>query len=187
MANKKIGIVLGSFRNGSFNKSLADYIFETLQNKGIDAEFVEYRNIPILEQDTEYPTPKEVTDVREQVANLDGLWIVSPEYNGSYPALVKNLLDWLSRPAKPFDFETPTVINSLPTTVSAAAGSTKAKFVRAQILGLLAYIRTNVMPGEGVGLQIPAEAWQTGKFTLSDDQKEEVNNQIDEFINFINN
>ncbi|MBF0713352.1 NAD(P)H-dependent oxidoreductase [Gemella sp. GH3] len=186
MTNKKIGIVVGSFRKGSFNKTLADYIFETLENKGIEAEFVEYRNVPILEQDTEYPTPKEMSDIRNQVSKLDGLWIVSPEYNGSYPALLKNLLDWLSRPAKQFDFETPTVINSLPTTVSGAAGSTKAKFVRAQILGLLAYIRTNVMPGDGVGLQIPQEAWQTGEFILSDEQKEEINNQVNEFINFIN-
>ena len=183
--SKKIVIAVGSFRKGSFNQTLANYIKESLESEGVVAEFLDYRNVPILEQDSEYPTPKEVVAVREQVANANGLWVVSPEYNGSYPALLKNVLDWLSRPAKPFDFETPTVLNGLPTTVSGAAGSTYAKFVRANVLTLLAYIRTNVMSGEGVGLRLPAEAYQTGVFELTDEQKAEIDAQVKQFVEFI--
>lgn len=183
--SKTIAIAVGSFRKNSFNQSLANYIAESLERQGITAKFLDYRNLPILEQDTEYPTPAEVVAIREEIAKVDGLWFVSPEYNGSYPALLKNLIDWLSRPAKPFDFETPTVINGLPTTVSGAAGSTFAKFVRAQISGLTTYVRMNTMPGEGVGLQLPAEAWQTGIFELSVEQKAEIDAQVAEFIKFI--
>ncbi|MBF0716125.1 NADPH-dependent FMN reductase [Gemelliphila palaticanis] len=183
--SKKILIAVGSFRKGSFNQSLADYVKVSLEKAGVTAEFLDYKSVPLLEQDTEFPTPAAVEAVRAEVAKADGLWVVSPEYNGSYPAVLKNLLDWLSRPAKAFDFETPTVIANKPVTVSGAAGSTQAKFVRAQLSGLFSYIRMNPMPGEGLGLTLPAEAWQTGTFELSAEQKELVDKQVAEFLAFI--
>ncbi len=184
--SKTILLAVGSFRKQSFNKSLANYIAETLEKEGVTAKFLNYRNLPILEQDTEYPTPQEVIDIRNEVRNADGLWIVTPEYNGSYPALLKNLLDWLSRPEKQFDFETPTVINGLATTASSAAGSTKAKFVLENVHTLLKYIRTNVMTGNGVGIQMSQETWQTGELKLTEEQKEQINEQVLQFIKFIN-
>lgn len=62
----------------------------------MNVEFLNYRDVPLLEQDTEFPAPQSVKDVREQVGKADAVWVVSPEYNGSYPAVLKNLLDWLS-------------------------------------------------------------------------------------------
>ena len=183
--SKKIIITVGSFRKGSFNQSLADYIKVSLEKVGAKAEFLDYRDVPLLEQDTEFPVPSAVEKVRNQIATADGVWIVSPEYNGSYPAILKNVFDWLSRPAKQFDFETPTVINGKAVTFSAAAGSTEAKFVRGQLKGYLPYIRMNVLPGDGVGLQIPAEAWQTGVFELSAEQKEAIDKQVADFLAFI--
>lgn len=183
--SKKITMIVGSFRNGSFNQSFANYIADSFKKEGAEVEFLNYRNLPLLEQDTEFPTPAEVTSIREQVAKADALFIVSPEYNGSYPAVLKNLLDWLSRPAKAFDFETPTVINGKPVTVAAAAGSTVGKFVRANLLTLTSYIRMNTMPGEGLGITLPAEAWQTGVLELSEDQKTTVDNYVKEFLNFV--
>ena len=84
----------------------------------MNVEFLNYRDVPLLEQDTEFPAPQSVKDVREQVGKADAVWVVSPEYNGSYPAVLKNLLDWLSRPLVAFDRETPTVIAGKPVTVS---------------------------------------------------------------------
>lgn len=183
--SKKIVIAVGSFRKGSFNQSFADYVKVSLEAAGATAEFLDYRDVPLLEQDTEFPTPSSVEKVRDQVASADGVWVVSPEYNGSYPAVLKNVFDWLSRPVKPFDFETPTVLNGKAATFSGAAGSTEAKFVREQLKGYLPYIRMNVLPGEGLGLQIPAEAWQTGVFELSAEQKSAVDAQVAEFLEFI--
>lgn len=93
--SKTIAIAVGSFRKNSFNQSLANYIAESLERQGITAKFLDYRNLPILEQDTEYPTPAEVVAIREEIAKVDGLWFVSPEYNGSYPALLKKKLNRL--------------------------------------------------------------------------------------------
>ena len=184
MDKKNILMVVGSFRKNSFNQTLADYIAETLKNEA-NVEFLNYRNLPILEQDTEYPAPEQVIDIRNQVRKADALWVVSPEYNGSYPALLKNVLDWLSRPEKPFDRETPTVIAGKPVTVSAAAGTTEGKFVRENLSALFNYIRMNPMPGNGAGIILPMEAWQTGVLTLTDEHKEIINRQIKDFLEFI--
>ena len=52
MDKKNILLVVGSFRKNSFNQTLADYIAETLKEKA-NVEFLDYKNLPILEQDTE--------------------------------------------------------------------------------------------------------------------------------------
>lgn len=186
MNKKNILLIVGSHRKNSFNQTLADYIAETLKEK-VNVEFLDYRNIPLLEQDAEYPAPEEIVNIRNQVRKADALWVVSPEYNGSYTAILKNVLDWLSRPEKPYDKETPTVIAGKPVTVSAAAGSTEGKFVRENLSTLLSYIRMNPMPGNGAGIVLPMEAWQTGILTLTDEHKEIINNQIKNFLEFINN
>ena len=52
MDKKNILLIVGSFRKNSFNQSLADYIAETLKNE-VNVEFLNYKNLPLLEQDTE--------------------------------------------------------------------------------------------------------------------------------------
>lgn len=180
--SRRILLVLGSFRKNSFNKSLADYIKKSLETEGATVNYLDYKEVPLLEQDTEYPTPASVVKIREEVANSDALWVISPEYNGSYPAVLKNVLDWLSRPVKPFDRETPTVLANKSVTISSAAGSSSGKFVRNNLSTLLSYIRMNVLLEDGVGVQIPQEAWVSGKLELSDEQKSVIDNQVKEFL-----
>lgn len=184
MSKKTVLMIVGSFRKNSFNQTVADYIAKKLEEK-VNVEFLDYRNVPLLEQDSEFPTPSEVTTIRNQARKADAIWVISPEYNGSYPAVLKNVLDWLSRPAKPFDFETPTVINGKPATVSSIAGSTAAKFVREKLSELLGYIRMKPMEGAGTGLIIPAEAWSTGILNLLEDQKAALDSQVSKFLKFM--
>lgn len=50
-----------------------------------------------MNEDIEFPAPEAVKRVREAVKAADGLWFFTPEYNHSYPGVLKNLIDWLSR------------------------------------------------------------------------------------------
>ena len=184
MSKKTVLLIVGSFRKNSFNQTVADYIAEELK-KDVNVEFLNYRDVPLLEQDTEFPAPQSVKDVRDQVGKADAMWVVSPEYNGSYPAVLKNLLDWLSRPLVAFDGETPTVIAGKPVTVSSIAGSTAGKFVRQNLSTLFSYIRMNPMEGTGTGLIVPAGAWETGILNLTDEHKEALKKQVKEFLEFI--
>lgn len=184
MSKKTILLIVGSFRKNSFNQTVADYIAQQLK-EAANVEFLNYRNVPLLEQDTEFPTPQEVTNIRNQARNADALWVISPEYNGSYPAVLKNVLDWLSRPEKFMDYETPTVLAGKPATVSSIAGSTEGKFVRENLSTLLKYIRMTPMDNTGTGLRLPAEVWQTGILILTDEHKEALKKQVKEFLEFI--
>ena len=95
---KKILIIIGSFRQGSFNKTAAKYIQEQFINQNFNSKILNYDNVPFFNQDIEFPPPQSVSLVRQEIKNSDLVWIVTPEYNGSIPGILKNLLDWISRP-----------------------------------------------------------------------------------------
>ena len=94
---KKILAIVGSLRQGSFNRQLA---LAAQKVVGSQAEFtiLDYTKVPFFNQDLEYPAPEAVMQVRAAVKAADGLWLFSPEYNHYFPGVLKNLLDWLSRP-----------------------------------------------------------------------------------------
>ena len=83
--SKKVLFVVGSLREKSFNKTVAEYISKKLEEKGIETSFLDYSKLPFMNQDIEFPTPSEVEKVRTDVKGANALWIVTPEYNGSVP------------------------------------------------------------------------------------------------------
>ena len=76
-----------------------------------EVTYLDYSDVPLINQDIEFPEPEAVSRLRATVKEADGIWVFTPEYNFSYPGHVKNLFDWLSRPLVAGDYETPTVIN----------------------------------------------------------------------------
>ena len=97
MEQKRIAAIVGSLRENSYNRQLALAAKEVLGDRAI-FEIVDFSDVPMMNQDIEYPAPESVRRVREQIKQADGVWIFTPEYNHSYPGLLKNLIDWLSRP-----------------------------------------------------------------------------------------
>ncbi|RRD39339.1 NAD(P)H-dependent oxidoreductase [Leptotrichia sp. OH3620_COT-345] len=185
MSKKNVLFIVGSLRKESFNSTVAKYVEEVLE-KDADVEYLDYSKLPYLNQDSEFPTPEEVLKVREKVSSADGIWIFSPEYNFQIPGALKNLLDWLSRPLKPFAFQDPTAISNKKITISGAAGSSKAEGVRKQLSELLKFIRAEVVYGEGTGIELSGEAFQTNKLVLSDENKSELQKQSKEFLEKLN-
>ena len=94
---KKIVFIVGSLRKNSFNKSLAEAAAEIIGERA-SISFLDYSDIPYMNQDIEYPAPEAIQRIREEIIDADGIWIFSPEYNFNIPGVLKNLLDWLSRP-----------------------------------------------------------------------------------------
>ena len=97
MEQKRIAAIVGSLRENSYNRQLALAAKEIVGDRAI-FEIVEYDDVPLMNQDVEYPAPEAVCRVREQIKAADGVWVFTPEYNHSYPGVLKNLIDWLSRP-----------------------------------------------------------------------------------------
>ena len=99
---KKILMIVGSLRNNSLNMQLAKIAEEMLAGKA-EVSFLDYADIPFMNQDIEYPAPESVSRVRQIVMEADGIWFFTPEYNSYIPGVLKNLLDWLSRTLQPND------------------------------------------------------------------------------------
>lgn len=96
---KKIGFFIGSLRKDSYNKKVAE-AFASLLPDGYESVFVKIDDLPFYNEDLETPenAPEAWTRFRNEVKDLDGIVFVSPEYNRSIPAALKNALDVGSRP-----------------------------------------------------------------------------------------
>jgi len=99
MLNKKIGVIVGSLRKESYNRKIAKLLM-TLVPADFQIEEIAIGDLPIYNQDfdDENNVPLSWVTFRERVKNFDAILFVTPEYNRSVPAVLKNALDVASRP-----------------------------------------------------------------------------------------
>lgn len=181
---KKILFVIGSLRKQSFNREVSELVKGLLQGKAEVTE-LDYSAVPPMNQDFEYPTPQVVADVRRAVADADGVWIFSPEYNYSYPGHVKNLIDWLSRPVDPADRTAPTVLVGKKFTLTGAGGKLATAGCRKQLTTLLTVLKADVMVEGQTGIALNLEAWTEDRMILTEEQKALLAQQASKFLEFL--
>jgi chromate reductase len=87
----------GSLRKGSYNKALLKTASELVASDAI-LEIFELDGIPPFNQDPEATMPERVKEFKQKLKAADALLIVTPEYNHSVPGVLKNAIDWASRP-----------------------------------------------------------------------------------------
>lgn len=96
---KKIAVLVGSLRKESLNKKIAKYLM-SLENKKFSFEFIEIGHLPFYNQDIEDSTlPESWLNFRKKIKESDAVLFVTPEYNRSVPAVLKNAIDVGSRPS----------------------------------------------------------------------------------------
>ena len=123
---KVLGIS-GSLRRGSFNTA-ALRAAQELAPAGVEvAVFQSLRDIPPYDDDLRqgqgYPAP--VEDLRARIKAADALLIATPEYNYSVPGVLKNAIDWASRPPEqPFDGKPIAIMGASP----GALGTARAQY-----------------------------------------------------------
>ena len=142
MKKIKILAIVGSLRKDSYNRQLVLAAKELIGDRA-DFELLDYHDIPFMNQDIEYPVPETVKRVRDAVKSADGLWFFTPEYNHFFSGVLKNLIDWLSRP---INDKEPQVLAGKPAAISgispAMAGT---RMVQDHLVTLISLLNMDVM------------------------------------------
>jgi len=96
--SRQIAVIVGSLRKDALSRKVAQHLIDTAP-KGLKLNIVEIGELPLYNEDLETKTPpKAWTAFRDAIKHADGVLFVTPEYNRSLPAALKNAIDVGSRP-----------------------------------------------------------------------------------------
>ena len=130
----------GSLRRDSWNRHLLAAAART-DPKGLELSlFDDLAAVPMFNEDTEHVEPPGVHQLRRAVAMADGLLIATPEYNHSFPGVLKNAIDWLSRGSNSVLVDKPVAI------IGASAGRWGTRLAQAALRQVFAATEARVMP-----------------------------------------
>ena len=134
----KILAFAGSLRKASYNKALVRAAVEEAP-ENITIEVFDLEGIPLFNQDLENILPQRVKEYKEKIRNADALLIATPEYNYSIPGVLKNAMDWASRPYRD---------NALANKPVAIMSASTGRFggARAQYHLRQSFVRVNMLP-----------------------------------------
>jgi chromate reductase len=138
----KIAGIAGSLRKGAYSKAVLNAAKE-LAPEGTDFEICGIEDIPPFNQDMEGNMPNSVKEVKAKLMAADAIVIVTPEYNFSFPGVLKNAIDALSRPeggksANPFDSKPLAIMSNSPYML----GGSRAYY---QLRQVFVYLNANVL------------------------------------------
>ena len=99
MLDKKIKILgfAGSLRKDSYNKMALNAATKLVPDNA-EIEIFDLEGVPPFNQDLEQDIPKKVKEFKTKIREADAILIATPEYNYSIPGILKNAIDWASRP-----------------------------------------------------------------------------------------
>lgn len=182
MKTLNIVAIVGSLRKDSYNRQLALAAGAALGDRA-KLTLLDYRNVPLFNQDEEYPAPEAVRQAREAIKAADGVWFFTPEYNHYFPGVLKNLLDWLSRPISK---ETPQVLAGKPAAISGATpGMSGTGIAQDHLVSVISFVNMDVM--NQPRLPVPSVMQQldeSGKLKLTVSAPF-LQEQADAFVEFI--
>ena len=178
----KILFVIGSLKKKSTNRMLAEIVEGIIADRA-KVSYLEYTDLPMINPDIEFPVPESVQRVREEVVSADGVWMFFPEYNHSYPGVLKNMLDWISRPIAKDAPRTSSVSSGVPVTYSSISGKGGAVKAFEKMADLMEKIHMKEMPGEKLALSEPEIKGET--IILTPEERAVLNRQTEAFLNWI--
>lgn len=153
MANKpKILAFAGSLRDQSYNKKLVKIAIKGAQEAGAEVTYIDLKDyqLPLYNQEIEDKEglPPNALKLKELTFNHDGFLISCPEYNSSMPAVFKNTIDWISRPATPDEKYLSNFIDKVVLLMSASPG---------QLGGLRSLVHVRAMFSNIYSLVLPQQ------------------------------
>lgn len=93
----KVAVIVGSLRKDSVNRVFAQALAKLARPK-LELQIVEIGDLPLYDQDLEGELPAAVVRFKSQIESADAVLFVTPEYNRTFSAALKNAIEWGSRP-----------------------------------------------------------------------------------------
>lgn len=183
----KVFILAGSSRQESLNRKLASSIDEMVSAGGhtsIVKHIGEFQ-LPLYNGDweSEHGVPQSARDLKLAMADADALIFVSPEYNGSIPGTLKNTIDWISRPDKPYDGG-PFLKGKPVLMASASPGYFGGARMQFHLRDVLSQLGANVY-GQSISVPSASKALdENGAFT-DEKAKERAEKAVNSFLEFV--
>lgn len=165
---KVLGIS-GSLRHDSYNHALLRAAAERLPAGAELIEFERLREIPPYDSDLEeLETPAAVAELRQAMREADAVLSATPEYNHSIPGVLKNALDWASRPAGQ------SALTGKPAAViGASTGMFGAVWAQAETRKVLSALGGRVVEAE-LPVARAAELYKEGNLELPPEQSQQL-------------
>jgi chromate reductase, NAD(P)H dehydrogenase (quinone) len=160
----KIGVIVGSNSKDSINLKYAKALIKLAGDKH-QFTIIDIGNLPLHNRDLTETPPAEVTKFKEEAAKQDAYLILTPEYNRSIPAVLKNAIDWGSKPQGTSVWPKPTVIGG---TSIGTIGTAAAQQHLRSIMGTLGAL---VMPSDLYLFFKPDMIDDNGTILMEDTQK----------------
>jgi chromate reductase, NAD(P)H dehydrogenase (quinone) len=160
--------IAGSLRRASFNRGLV-VAAQDIAPAGVTVEIADLAPIPFYNADVEaLGLPEPVVALRERIAAADALLLAVPEYNHSYTAVLKNALDWASRP-RPVS-----VLRQKPVALMGAGGGFGTVRAQLALRPVLAACEAYLLPKPELYVTWPTERFDAAGNLRDDAIREEV-------------
>jgi NAD(P)H-dependent FMN reductase len=147
----KILAFAGSLREYAYSKRVLRQAVEGARNEGAEVTVIDLRDyaVPIFNAD-EYEQTYDANALKLQdiFAGHDGFLISSPEYNGSMPGGMKNMIDWVSRPSEKYPKPVEVFKGKTAALIASSPGSFGGIRCLAHIRGMLSIMHVHVLPVE---------------------------------------
>lgn len=172
----KILAFAGSLRENSYNRRVLNVAIEGARKAGAEVTLIDLRDfpMPIFNAD-EYEKKFDDNALRFQdlVNEHDGILVASPEYNGSIPGGMKNIIDWASRPSPKYPQSVQAFKHKTAALITASPGSFGGIRCLAHMRGMFSIMFVHVLPVE-IAVTFVAEKFDGDGAEMTDERMKKV-------------
>ncbi|UOY92356.1 NAD(P)H-dependent oxidoreductase [Ectobacillus sp. JY-23] len=176
---KHMGVICGSLRKNSYNRTIGEAVIEMDDSAAF--HWIEIQDLPLFNEDLEADLPEAVTAFTNALRAVDGVIILTPEYNSGMPGALKNALDWASRPPRA------SVMNQKPVgIIGATPGGFGTAFAQMQLRQVLEAMQARVFPLQKVYISQVHEKVDIHERELKDEKtKQYLQQYVKSFANWL--
>lgn len=174
----KIGIIIGSLRKKSFSKVVGNKIIDIIKNK-VETEIIDISNLGYYNQDLDKNPPIEWVNYRKKLNEFDSFIFITPEYNRSFPGLIKNAIDIGTRPYNDNKFS-----NKSALVVSQSPGEFGGIVANMDLKKVLGFLNMNIMFQPELYINSVNKSFDNG-LLIDDELEEYIVEVLNKYLVFI--